>query len=69
MSVRSRGAFRYPPGAVDEYAEGQRLTVAHLAQQPAHAVIDERRANYTDMIFATAVVVVAAVWYVVDRFF
>ena len=61
--------FRYPSGAGEDYAEGQRVTVAYQPSNPRNAVIDEGRANYTDMIFATAVVVVAAVWYVVDRFF
>ena len=50
-------------------AEGQRVTMAYQRSNPRNAVIDEGRANYTDMIFATAVVVVMAVWYVADRLF
>jgi hypothetical protein len=61
--------FHYQSGAWDDYAEGQRVTVAYQRSNPRNAVIDEGRANYTDMIFATAVVVVFAVWYAADRLF
>ncbi len=61
--------FHYASGAWSDYAEGQRVTVAYQRSNPRNAVIDEGRANYTDMIFATAVVVVVAVWYLADRLF
>ena len=61
--------FYYPSGVGDDYAEGQRVTMAYQRSNPRNAVIDEGRANYTDMIFATAVVVVLAVWYAADRLF
>lgn len=61
--------FHYQSGVGDDYAEGQLVTVAYQRSNPRNAVIDEGRANYTDMIFATAVVVVVAVWYVADRLF
>ena len=61
--------FHYASGAGDDYAEGQLVTVAYQRSNPHNAVIDEGRANYTDMIFATVVVVVVAVWYVADRVF
>ena len=50
-----------------DYAEGQLVAVAYQRSNPRNAVIDEGRANYTDMIFATVVVFAVAVWYVVDR--
>ena len=59
----------YSSGVGDDYAEGQRVTVAYQRGNPRNAVIDEGRANYTEMIFVTAVVVVLAVWYLVDRAF
>ena len=61
--------FHYGSGVGDDYVEGQRVTMAYQRSNPRNAVIDEGRANYTDMIFATAVVVVMAVWYVADRLF
>jgi hypothetical protein len=61
--------FHYASGGWDDYAEGQRVTMAYQRSNPRNAVIDEGRANYTDMIFATAVVVVVAAWYVADRLF
>ena len=60
--------FYYQSGVGDDYAEGQRVTVAYQRGNPRNAVIDEGRANYTDMIFATTVVVGRAAWYVADRF-
>ena len=61
--------FHYPPSAEDNHAEGQRVTVVYQRSNPRNAVIDQGRANYTDMIFATSVVVAVAVWYAVDRLF
>jgi hypothetical protein len=61
--------FYYASGAWHDYAEGQRVTVAYQRSNPRNAVIDQGRANYTDMIFATAVVVGVAVWFVIDRLF
>lgn len=61
--------FHYQSGVGDDYAEGQDVTVAYQRSNPRNAVIDEGRANYTDMVFATAVVVVLAVWFVADRLF
>ena len=61
--------FHYQSGAGDDYAEGQRVTVVYQRSNPRNAVIDEGRANYTDMVFATVVLVVLAVWYAADRFF
>ena len=61
--------FHYQSGVWDDYAQGQRVTVVYQRTNPRNAVIDEGRANYTDMIFATVVVVGIAVWFLVDRFF
>jgi hypothetical protein len=61
--------FHYQSGAGDDYAEGQRVTVVYQRGNPRNAVIDQGRANYTDMIFVTVVVVVAAVWWAADRLF
>ena len=61
--------FHYQSGVGNDYAEAQRVTVAYQRSNPRNAVIDQGRANYTDMIFATAVVVVLAVWYAADRLF
>ena len=61
--------FYYQSGVGDDYVEGQAVTVIYQRSNPRNAVIDEGRANYTDMIFATVVVVVFAVWYAVDRLF
>ena len=60
--------FHYASGVGDDYAEGQLVTMAYQRSNPRNAVIDEGRANYTDMIFATTVVVGLAAWYVADRF-
>ena len=61
--------FHYASGVWDDYAEGQRVIVAYQRSNPRNAVIDEGRASYTDMIFATAVIVVLAVGYAADRLF
>lgn len=68
-STKYEVPFHYQSGAWDDYAEGQRVTVAYQRSNLRNAVIDEGRANYTDMIFATAVVVVVAIWYAADRLF
>jgi hypothetical protein len=60
--------YHYPSGTWHEYAEGRRVTVIYQRSKPLNAVIDEGPANYTDMVFATAVVAVLAVWFAVDRF-
>jgi hypothetical protein len=59
----------YPSGGGDDYSEGQVVTVVYQRSNPRNAVIDEGHANYTDMIFATVVVVGFVVWYVLDRLF
>jgi hypothetical protein len=59
--------FYYQSGVGDDYAEGQAVTVLYQRDNPRNAVIDEGRANYTDMIFATAVVIAIAVAFAVDR--
>ena len=61
--------FHYQSGVGSDYAEERRVTVVYQRSNPRNAVIDEGRANYTDMIFPTVVVLGMAIWYAVDRFF
>jgi hypothetical protein len=66
--TRHEVPFYYQSG-VSDYSAGQRVTVAYQRDNPHNAVIDEGPASYTDMVFATVVVVVLAVWFAVDRLF